>query len=202
MLAAVLKDFNNLVLEEVPTPAPGPGEVLVRIKSCGFCATDYKAIKGIRRNVTFPLIPGHEPSGVIAAVGPGVTHFREGDEVICQPSGYCGVCEACRMGNTHYCEHAYTTVGDGPEDVRPGAFAEYMVTGEEQFGGCKLEGLKLCESHEDNDRYFYEEPAEAGTILLKEGDLIVVEPEEAHKPRLVAGGEKKAVKKVVVKVAV
>ena len=131
MLAAVLKDFNNLVLEEVPTPTPGPGEVLVRIKSCGFCATDYKAIKGIRRNVTFPLIPGHEPSGVIAAVGPGVTHFKEGDEVICQPSGYCGVCEACRMGNTHYCEHAYTTGGDGPEDVRPGAFAEYMVTGEE-----------------------------------------------------------------------
>ena len=79
---------------------------------------------------------------------------------------------------------------------------QYMVTGEEQFGVCKLEGLKLCESHEDNDLYFYEEPAEAGTILLKEGDLIVVEPEEAHKPRLVAGGEKKAVKKVVVKVAV
>ena len=78
---------------------------------------------------------------------------------------------------------------------------EYMVSGEEQFGVCKLEGLKLCESHEDNDLYFYEEPAESGTILLKEGDLIVVEPEEAHKPRLVAGGEKKAVKKVVVKVA-
>ena len=79
---------------------------------------------------------------------------------------------------------------------------QYMVTGEEQFGVCKLEGLKLCESHEESDLYFYEEPAEAGTILLKEGDLIVVEPEEAHKPRLVAGGEKKAVKKVVVKVAV
>ena len=136
MLAAVLKDFNNLVLEEVPTPTPGPGEVLVRIKSCGFCATDYKAIKGIRRNVTFPLIPGHEPSGVIAAVGPGVTHFKEGDEVICQPSGYCGVCEACRMGNTHYCEHAYTTGGDGPEDVRPGDRGDLgplvIARGEEQ----------------------------------------------------------------------
>ena len=56
MLAAVLKDFNNLVLEEVPTPTPGPGEVLVRIKSCGFCATDYKAIKGIRRNVTYIVL--------------------------------------------------------------------------------------------------------------------------------------------------
>ena len=131
MLAAVLHDFDNLVLEDVPTPEPRDNEVLVRIKSCGFCATDYKAIKGIRRNVTFPLIPGHEPSGVIAAVGRSVRHFKVGDEVICQPSGYCGVCRYCREGNTHYCEHAYTTGGDGPEDVRPGAFAEYMATGEE-----------------------------------------------------------------------
>ena len=131
MLSAVLKDFNNLVLEDIPVPQPGPREALVRIKSCGFCATDYKAIKGIRRNVTFPLIPGHEPSGVIVQVGAGVQHFKVGDEVICQPSGYCGVCDACRSGNTHYCEHAYTTGGDGPDDVRPGAFAEYMVTGEE-----------------------------------------------------------------------
>ena len=131
MLAAVLKNFNDLVLEEIPTPDPRPGEVLVKIVSCGFCATDYKAIKGIRRNVMFPLIAGHEPSGIIAKVGAGVKHFKEGDEVICQPSGYCGVCTNCRMGNTHYCDHAYTTGGDGPDDVRPGAFAEYMITGEE-----------------------------------------------------------------------
>ena len=130
MLAAVLEDFNRLVLKDVPAPEPGYQEVLVRIKSCGFCATDYKAIKGIRRNVTFPLIAGHAPSGVVAAVGPGVTEFKEGDEVICQPSGYCGLCRHCREGNTHYCEHAYTTGGDGPDDVRPGAFAEYMVTGQ------------------------------------------------------------------------
>lgn len=130
MLAAVLKDFNRLELEDVPIPEPGFGEVLVRIRSCGFCATDYKAIRGIRRNVRFPAIVGHEPSGVVAATGPGVVHFREGDEVICQPSAYCGVCRHCREGNSHYCEHAYTTGGDGPEDVRPGAFAEYMVTAE------------------------------------------------------------------------
>lgn len=130
MLAAILKDFNRLELEEIPIPQPGPGEVLVKIVRCGFCATDYKAIKGIRRNVKFPLIPGHEPAGVIAKTGRGVAHFKEGDEVICQPSGFCGVCPHCRMGNTHYCEHAYTTGGDGPDDVRPGAFAEYMVTGE------------------------------------------------------------------------
>ena len=128
MLAAVLRDFNQLDLEDLPRPEPGPGEVLVRIKSCGFCATDYKAIKGIRRNVTFPLIPGHEPAGIIAAVGPFVTNVKEGDEVLLSPSGYCGLCRNCRLGLTHYCERAYTTGGDGAE-CRPGSFAEYTVTG-------------------------------------------------------------------------
>jgi L-iditol 2-dehydrogenase len=130
MLAAVLHDFGRLTLEDIPVPEPGLGEVVVRIRSCGVCATDYKAIKGIRRNVTFPFIPGHEPSGVVARVGPGVIHFKEGDEVICQPSGYCGYCKHCRTGHTHYCEQAFTTGGDGPEDVWPGAFAEYMRTRE------------------------------------------------------------------------
>ncbi len=128
MLAAVLKDYDNLVLEDVPQPEPGIGEAVVRIRSCGFCATDYKAIKGIRRNVVFPLVPGHEPSGVVAKVGPGVEHFRQGDEVILQPSGYCGVCAHCRTGNTHYCEHAFTTGGDGPPVTWPGSFAEYTKT--------------------------------------------------------------------------
>ncbi len=128
MLAAILHDFNHLTLEEVPRPEPGPGEVLVRIKSCGFCATDFKAIKGIRRNVDFPLLPGHEPAGIIAGVGPFVKNVKEGDEVILSPSGFCGFCRNCRVGLTHYCEHSYSTGGDGT-DVRPGSFAEYTVTG-------------------------------------------------------------------------
>jgi L-iditol 2-dehydrogenase len=129
MLAAVLHDFNRLELEEVPIPqASDFGDVVVRIKSCGICATDYKAIKGIRRNVTFPLIPGHEPSGIVTAIGPDVTNVKVGDEVIIQPSGFCGFCKHCRIGNTHYCEHAFTTGGDGPNDIWDGAFAEYMRT--------------------------------------------------------------------------
>lgn len=131
MLAAVLHDFNHIVVEEVPCPEPKEyGHVVVKIHSCGFCASDYKAIAGIRRNVTFPFIPGHEPSGVVVEVGPGVTHFKPGDEVICMPSGFCGYCKNCRSGVPHYCEHAFTTGGDGPVDVWPGAFAEYMLTKE------------------------------------------------------------------------
>jgi threonine dehydrogenase-like Zn-dependent dehydrogenase len=129
MLAAVLHDFNQLKVEEIPAPrAEKFGEVVVQIKSCGICATDYKAIKGIRRNVHFPLIPGHEPSGIVVEAAPGVTQFKEGDEVAVMPSGSCGFCEYCRTGRSHYCQNAFTTGGDGPKDVWPGAFAQFMKT--------------------------------------------------------------------------
>jgi len=101
VLAAVLKEFNQLVLEDVPTPTPGPGQAIVGIKSCGFCATDFKAIKAIRhQKVKFPLVPGHEPAGIVTGIGAGVTNVKEGDEVIIQPSGYCGSCHYCRLGLT------------------------------------------------------------------------------------------------------
>lgn len=128
MLAAVLHGFSDLRLEKVPVPEPETDEVVVKVKACGFCATDYKAIKGIRKNVSFPCIVGHEPAGVVSAVGKHVRRVKEGDEVVIMPSGFCGYCKYCREGKTHYCKHSFTTGGDGPEDVRPGAFAEYMKT--------------------------------------------------------------------------
>ena len=87
MLAAVLHGVNDVRLEDVPVPEPGPGEVVVRVRACGFCATDYKVIAGIRRNVSFPCIVGHEPSGVISAVGAHVRHVRVGDEVAVMVNG-------------------------------------------------------------------------------------------------------------------
>lgn len=78
---------------------------------------------------------------------------------------------------------------------------QFMVEGQEFFGVCHREGLKLCEAKPDNDVYFFEEPEFSGQVLLREGDLIVVEPEEAHKPRC-AVGEPMKVKKVVVKVKI
>lgn len=77
---------------------------------------------------------------------------------------------------------------------------QYMASGREQFGVCKRDGLKVKERIEENDLIFYEEPELSGSVLLEEGDLIIVAPEDAHKPRC-AAGEPCKVKKVVVKVA-
>lgn len=77
---------------------------------------------------------------------------------------------------------------------------QYMVSGREQFGVCKRDGLVEKERNEADDLIFYEEPEFSGSVFLEEGDLIVVAPEDAHKPRCQAGGPC-AVKKVVVKVA-
>ena len=77
---------------------------------------------------------------------------------------------------------------------------QYLVSGREQFGVCKRDGLKVKERNEANDVIFYEEPEFSGSVLLEEGDLIIVAPEDAHKPRC-AAGTPCDVKKVVVKIA-
>ncbi len=78
---------------------------------------------------------------------------------------------------------------------------QYVVTGREQFGICKRDGLTVKERREESDLIFYEEPGLSGSVLLEEGDMIIVAPEDAHKPRCVAGVPCQ-VRKVVVKVAV
>ena len=127
MLAAVLREFGKMSIEEIPTPESRINEVLVKVKACGICQTDYKAFLGKRDNVVFPKILGHEPAGIIVKVGAGVTAFKEGDEVIVQPAGFCGACWPCRTGMQHCCQHRFTIGGDGGNDVRNGSFAEYIV---------------------------------------------------------------------------
>ena len=78
---------------------------------------------------------------------------------------------------------------------------QFMVTGDEVFGVCSREGLKEVSRIEENDVVFYEDPELPGRVLLKEGDLIVVAPEDAHKPRC-AAGTPGPVKKVVVKIKI
>lgn len=78
---------------------------------------------------------------------------------------------------------------------------QYLVSGQEQFGICKREGLREKHRVPENDVIFYEEPEQSGTVLLLPGDLIVVAPEDAHKPRCRAA-KAQLVKKIVIKVAV
>lgn len=78
---------------------------------------------------------------------------------------------------------------------------QYVISGKEQFGYCKREGLVMKSDNKDNDLQLYEEPALSGTVLLLPGDMIVVAPEDAHKPRCCAA-EPEFVRKVVVKVKV
>ncbi|MGQ9729748.1 MAG: zinc-dependent alcohol dehydrogenase [Candidatus Zipacnadales bacterium] len=113
-------------LREVPKPEPGPGEVLVAVKACGICQTDYLAYTGARTNWQPGIIVGHEISGVVAEVGQGVTSCAEGDEVVVSPAGFCGLCRWCRMGLQHYCKDGFVIGGEGFERVLNGGFAEYV----------------------------------------------------------------------------
>lgn len=79
---------------------------------------------------------------------------------------------------------------------------QYVVSGIERFGICKREGLTVRSVDEKADLILYEEPEYSGSVILRQGDLIVVAPEDAHKPRCQAGQKPCSVKKVVVKVAI
>jgi len=127
MLAAVLEGVGKMVLKEVPKPVIKKNEMLVRVKSCGICQTDYSAYTGRRTNWTPPMILGHEISGVIEEVGDEVENWKPGDEVILSPVISCGECDNCRLGLGHYCRNGKVIGGEGQKVVLPGGFAEYVA---------------------------------------------------------------------------
>jgi alcohol dehydrogenase, propanol-preferring len=125
MKAAVVKQFGKpLVIEDVPVPQPGPGEVLVKVKACGVCHTDLHAASGDWPvKPVPPFIPGHEAAGIVAALGPGVTNLRVGDAVgVAWLHDACLSCEYCETGWETLCEHQHNT----GYSVN-GGFAEYVV---------------------------------------------------------------------------
>ena len=96
-------DTKTVVVEDVPVPEPGPGEVLVKVAFCGICHSDLSLING-----TFPaqrpvVIQGHEASGTIAKLGPGVAGWSEGDRVVVAAGRPCGDCPNCRRGDLANC---------------------------------------------------------------------------------------------------
>ena len=125
MKAAVVREFGKpLLIEDVPVPVPGPGEVLVKIMATGVCHTDLHAADGDWPiKPTLPFIPGHEGAGIVVAVGPGVSDPKLGDAVgIAWLHDACGGCEYCITGWETLCEHQH----DSGYSVN-GTFAEYAI---------------------------------------------------------------------------
>ncbi|MGQ9730447.1 MAG: galactitol-1-phosphate 5-dehydrogenase [Candidatus Zipacnadales bacterium] len=125
MIAAVLHAPGDLRIERVPVPQPQEGEVLIRVGACGICGSDVPRVmtKGTYR---FPLIPGHEFAGTIAALGWGVEEWAEGERVAVFPLIPCRQCEWCSgkpgLETWHLCDN-YDYLGSRSN----GAFAEYVV---------------------------------------------------------------------------
>jgi L-iditol 2-dehydrogenase len=105
-LAAVLHGVGDLRVEERPTPEPGPGDVLVAIRSVGICGSDVHYLTHGRIGsfvVEAPMVLGHESSGLIEAVGEGVTTLQAGDRVALEPGVPCRACAACKRGRYNLC---------------------------------------------------------------------------------------------------
>ena len=122
MLAAVLREFDRpWRLEQLPDPEPGPGQVVLRVEASGFCGTDVHVHHGLM-DVQAPLVPGHEPVGVVVAVGDGVAWPRLGDRVgVTWTQRGCGACERCARGREVHCPQAQTWMDLG------GGHAELML---------------------------------------------------------------------------
>src|SRR5216683_1621670 len=124
MLAAVYRGVNDVRLETLPVPTIGPGEILVKVHTCGICGTDLKKIATGSHSA--PRIFGHETSGVVAAVGAHVTNFAPGNHVMVFHHIPCGECYYCRHKTFAQCEtykKVGCTAGFAPSG---GGFAEHV----------------------------------------------------------------------------
>jgi propanol-preferring alcohol dehydrogenase len=139
-------DARPLVLQDLPDPAPGPGEIVIRVAACGVCRTDLHVIEGDLAPRKLPIVPGHQVVGRVEASGPGATRFRSGDRVgIAWLRGACGVCPQCRYGAENLCAASRYTGWDddggyAERAVVPEAFA-YAIPG--AFGDAEATPL-LC----------------------------------------------------------
>ena len=124
MLAAVYRGLNDVRMESVPVPEIGPGELLVRVHTCGICGTDLKKIATGSHSA--PRVFGHETSGVVAAAGEGVTKFKAGDRVVVFHHIPCRECFYCKHKTFAQCA-TYKKVGcTAGFEAAGGGFAEYV----------------------------------------------------------------------------
>lgn len=133
MKAAVVYDKNDIRITEMPTPIPGPGQVLIKVKGSGVCATDVKILGGSGLPKELPTILGHEVAGTIDALGEGVSGLEINQRVAVYPIAACGECFFCNRGRHSLCLKPYG-LGHGAD----GGFAEYVIIPEQIV---KLNGI-------------------------------------------------------------
>jgi L-iditol 2-dehydrogenase len=117
---------RQVVVRELPDPAPGPGEVVVRMRSAGICGSDLHPYRHPPAHVLDgDVVPGHEPCGEIVALGEGVRGWSAGDRVVVYFRRTCGQCVYCRTGHRNVCVNRRSSYGHAVD--APGSDAEYMA---------------------------------------------------------------------------
>lgn len=124
MRAVVYRGINDMRIETVPVPAIGPGELMVKIATCGICGTDLKKIHYGSHSA--PRIFGHEMAGTVAAVGEGVTSYKPGERVMVFHHVPCNQCYYCRKGTPAQCPLYKKTGATAGFEASGGGFAEYI----------------------------------------------------------------------------
>ena len=117
---------QKLTQEDVTTPIPAAGEVLIAVKAAGICHSDAHYRSGIGSLARLPITPGHEVAGIIEAVGPGVSEDRVGERVCLHYLVTCGQCSYCRRGIGQFCADV-AMIGKDMD----GGYAEYLVVPEQ-----------------------------------------------------------------------
>ncbi|HYB45317.1 MAG TPA: alcohol dehydrogenase catalytic domain-containing protein [Nitrososphaerales archaeon] len=123
MKAALLTEVRKIEMTEMPQPTPGPTDVLVKVMACGLCPNDLRMYSGMASWTKLPTTLGHEPAGVVTAVGEKVRSFKAGDKVAGEQSLRCGYCKPCVEGRENLCLNRKSTSN--------GALAEYVLMKEQ-----------------------------------------------------------------------
>ena len=122
MKAAVITAPGEIAIEEVADPTPGDNDVVVQVAAVGICGTDLHIFEG-EFAPKLPIVPGHEMSGTVVAVGRSVTEIKIGDAVAIDPSLHCGECFYCRRARGNLCEN-WNALGV----TYPGAAAQFLLS--------------------------------------------------------------------------